>query len=264
VPAPNLGPQYDLAQRLSKLEQLVQALAGNQLGQAFSATQSDGSLGLTIQQNTAGAGSLGTRWYQGPNTARDANTGQHALLLYIGQLFVGGTPIDNGVLLYRANGGQIAALGAGGFEFHDLTSSSTSGGNIVVSTDQASGEGLATPWVALPTPVETGVAYWPHTNGSGVVAQSYFHAQHPKVWWSASCTADAGTSGTVSLTLSNGSQSVTTPNFSAVNGSFTGIDVVLTLPKPFYGQSWSASVNVSASGGGNVYVQTNALSGRQS
>lgn len=258
MPAPNLGPQYDLADRLSRLEAQVRQLAGNQIGQAFSATQSDGSIGMQVRQNVTGNGSTATSWFQGPTTPRNPQTGQHPTLLYIGQIFSNGVPVDSGVLIYRPDGNQIGALGAGGFEWRDLSN------QIVISTDQAAKEGLATPWVSLPLPSATGVGTWPKTAGSGGIATSYFHAQHPKVWWSASGYADPGTSGSVALTLACGSATVSTASYPVTGGQFTTIDTVLTLPQPFYGQAWTVSVTASASGGGNVYCNTWALYGRQS
>lgn len=260
MPAPNLGPGYDFSVRLRTLEQLVRQLMQNQIGQAFSATQSDGSVGMQVRQNVQGAGSTALAFYQGPNTTRNAQTGMHPLLMYVGQLFVNGAPSDSGVLLYRPDGGQIAALGAGGFEFRELSAAN----QIAISTDQASREGLATPWLPLPAPQQTGIGNWPKTTTSGVIAQTYIHAQHPKVWWNASAYADAGSSGSVSLTITCGSQSVSSASFPVSSGAFTSIDTVLTLPQPFFGQAWTVSVNASATGGGNVYCQTFGFYGRQS
>lgn len=260
MPLPNLGPAYDLAQRVARLEAMVRQLAGAQIGQAFSAKQSDGSVGMQITQNTDGNGSLGTTWFQSPGvTSRDPNTGYHPSLLYIGQLFVNGQPSAAGLILYRSNGQQTMALGDGGFELRELS------GTIAISTDQVAKEGLATPWVPLPTPAQTGVANWPKTTGSGAVASSNFHAQHPKVWWNAQAYADSGSSGTVQLVLSgpNGA-SVSSPVYNVASAAFTSIDVVLTLPQPFMGTGWTANVNATATGGGNVYCQTYSLYGRQS
>lgn len=257
---PNLGPQYDLAKRLSALEDRLARLEANPLGQAFSVTQSDGSVGLSIGINPQDpSGSTALIFYQGSTTARDPNTDQHGEFLYIGELAAGGKLVDSGLIAYRPDGTESAVIGNRGVQILDTK------GHTVVSSDEDSGEGLARPWVPLPKPVSLDTSQWAGTTGSGIIAESFFNAQHPKVHWNATAVADTGVSGTVQVTISCGAQSVSGASHSVTAGTPTYIDEVLVLPQPFFGQEWTFAVNAAVSSGtGEVRCQTWELYGRQS
>jgi hypothetical protein len=258
MPAANLGMDYDLAKRLAALERAVKMLGGNQLGQAFSATQSDGSVGLSITQ-AAGSGATAFRVYQGPNTPRDPNTGLHATLLYIGQLQdSGGGSLHAGLLCARENGKYyFTASPLGGFAVYD------SNNNVVVAPDEGSGQGLALPWLPYPTPVSMGTAQWPNTTSTSwaSIAQSAVFLQQPKMRWFATVYVPAGTAD-VQLLLTGG---VALSPVHSVGAGFTNIDEVLTVPA---GHSFLEAnylvVNARVtSGAGPVYVQVFGIQGRQ-
>lgn len=257
MPATNLGLDYDLAKRLAAVERAVKLLAGNQLAQAFSATQSDGSVGLSITQASNGATSF--RVYQGPSTARDPNTGLHAALLYIGQLVVNGQPSTSGLILTRPTGKQIMTAGAGGFGLFDAQQ------NLIFAPDETSGVGIALPWLALPTPQPLGTSTWPGTTSTSwtAIAQASVNLQQPKIRWSASVYCPPGVSGEVQLMLPSG---VPLGQVWPCGPGFTGIGEVCTVPA---GTAFLAETGVIVNaavtaGSGQVQCQVFGLWGRQS
>lgn len=262
---PNLGPQYDLATRLATLERLVAQLAANQIGQAFSATQSDGSVGMQVVQSTTGSGSTAMIFYQGANTTRDPNTGAHPRLLYIGELFAGGVSVDSGAIAHRPDAGntQSLVIGNRGTQILDPL------GHQVLATDEygnsPSGEGLTSPILALASPVATGSSSWPKTNSTslGTVAQSEFVAQHPHVWWVAQAVCDAGVNGSVQAQIVGASGAVATGPAHTVTGTtFINISDTLVLPAGFWRQTYAFEVQAQVtSGTGNIYCQTLLLNG---
>lgn len=253
-----LGPQYDLAVRLSALEDLVRKLAGNQLGQAFSSTQSDGSLGMKIAQNLAGSGATALVFYQGPTTSRDPNTGLHPSLLYIGELFVGDTSVDSGAIFFRPDGSESMVIGNRGVQIIDTKQ------NTVVSSDETAGEGMARPWIPLGTPGSFHFAHWPYTDSSGLMAELFFSAQHPKVYWNASVAGDAGVTGDVTMSITVNGTTVSSATYS-YSGTQVNISETLTLPQPFYGYQAVLQINGEITGGtGKLYCNTWQLVGAQS
>lgn len=255
---PYLGPDYELAARLRRIEDQLSRLAANPLGQAFSSSQSDGSVGLVIGQYNGGSGATALQFFQGPNTPRDPNTNQHPLMLYIGQIEAGGVLEDNGVLMYYPSGTQLAALGQDGLVFSDP------GGRVVVSNDQTAREGLARPWIPLGQPAPTLYALWPHSSVSGLIAELFFNAQHPKVYWNGSVAGDAGVTGSVQMTITVGSHSVTGATHTFA-GTQTNFSETLTLPQPFFDYTATVQINGTITGGtGNLYCNTWQLVGCQS
>lgn len=255
-----LGPNYDLAQRLKRVEDYIARQQQNPIGQAFSATQSDGSIGLQISQTTNGAGATALVVYQGPQTARDPSTGQHPMLLWLGQLWVNGAPSDNGAIFFRPDGTESVIIGDRGVQIVDK------GGKTVVSSDENSGEGLATPWIELGQPTSSHFSHWPYTNSgtSALIAEKFFQAQHPKIYWNASVAGDPGVSGTVQATITVNGQTVQSGSYS-YSGSQVNISELITLPQPFFGHAATFAINGSLSGGsGNLYCATWQLTSRQS
>lgn len=151
-----LGPDYDLSVRLKNIEDAIARLTGNPLGSNFSQTQSDGTLGFELFQDTnSGATALGFR--HGPNSPftdseTTPGTVQHPRFLYIGQLDSAKLPtaavIDNdaGFVLLRDDGSpMLVVTGTGGVQVFDKS------GLLMLSTDETNG-GLATS-IAYPPPL---------------------------------------------------------------------------------------------------------------
>lgn len=189
MPLPNLGPQYDFAARITALEDRLARLESNPIGQAFSTTQSDGSVGLSLGIDSQ-TGSF--RWivYQGSTTARDPNTAQHPALMYLGELVDGtGAFVDSGLIMFRPDGSESLVVGSGGVGVKDTA------GNIVFSTDATSGQGLARPYIPA--------AFYPARNGDFLTStaasfetvwRAKLGKQQPKLY--AECWAFADTAGT--------------------------------------------------------------------
>lgn len=263
---PQLGPQYDLAARLTYLEQRLARLEQNGLGQAFSSTQSDGSPGLAIQQATTASGATVTRWYQGPNTSRDPNTGLHPALMYIGQLVDGvtHTPLDNGVIVfYPDEAHQMVNLSPNGVQLFG------NDGGQIFSNDTTSGAGLARPYLPYPHPGPTDALKWPTTSAGswGEIARSLVNWQHPRVYVTGSVYAPTGVTGDAHVVLrdSNFNTLVTGATHTASNGGFANFGEYLTLPSGNNGQFGYISVEAQVSGGtGQVYADTQGIYGVQS
>lgn len=224
---PNLGPSFDLASRLAAIEDQLRRMQANPLGQSFSATQSDGSVGMSISQDIQGDGGTLTRWYQGPTTGRDPSTGQHPLLAYIGQVFVGGAPVDSAMIFFRPGGSASLLLGSRGVELLDTQS------NQVFSTDEygssPSGIGLNTPWIPLgqPIPAVPSNAGWPGTSASSMTEVSLltFPAQHAQLTWYGYAWCPAGATGQVRVQLNNGAAGA----IHTVGAGFTPITETIAL-----------------------------------
>lgn len=204
MPAPNLGPQYDLAARLSAVEDQLRRMQQNPIGQAFSATQSDGSVGWQVYTDPT-TGSQAMVFYQGPTTARDPNTGLHQALAYFGELFSGGVADDSGILFYRPNGATSAVVGNRGLQVFDAI------GHQVFGTDEygssPSGQGLNTPWVGYGQPVSAGPTGtgWPNTTSTSLAQVGFlqFPAQHAQITWYGATYLASG-AGKVQVTVNNG------------------------------------------------------------
>jgi hypothetical protein len=204
VPAPNLGPQYDLAARLSALEDQMRRMQANPIGQAFSATQSDGSVGIQIVQDPT-TGALDLVVYQGPSSPRDPNTGLHPIMAYLGQLVSQGVPVDSGAIFQRPTGVPSAVFGNRGLQVYDTV------GHQVFATDEyttsASGIGLNNPWIPLGQMVSASPnnAGWPNTTSTSMaeVGLLAFPAQHTQISWYG-ITYLASGAGSVQLALNNG------------------------------------------------------------
>lgn len=237
---PNLGPDYDLAQRLTRLERLVAGMT-SQLGQAFSATQSDGSVGMSILQRQDQVGATAMTFYQGPTTARDANTGLHQALLYIGQIYSGGQAQDAGALWYRPTGTESAVIGNRGVQVYDTQ------GHQVLGTDEygtsPSGQGLNSPWIPLGQPVtgSPGNTGWPNTSSATLAAVSFlnFPAQHSHLTWYGTTYLAAGAAGQVQVGISGGAAGAVHP----VGAGFTNLNETFSLGT----WSWQQELQLSAS-----------------
>lgn len=195
---PQLGPEYDLARRLDRIERALSTVLQG-LGQSFSSTQSDGTLGLEIMQDQSNQGATVTAWFQGPRTAVDPQTGQHPPLLVIGETVVGGVPGDSAVIGYYPSGNTSMTLGAGGLGIFDATN------NVVFTPDQTAGQGLSRPYIP-------GVFYrsdypdWPTVTGSAFATKyrARMPKQHPKLLvYCYASTDGTGTTGQVQV-LVNG------------------------------------------------------------
>lgn len=260
---PNLGPQYDLAARLAALEDTVRRMQSNPLAQAFSMTQSDGSVGMELGQDP-GTGS--GRWivYQGTTTSRDPNTDQHPIFMYLGELVSNGKIVNTGAIFVRSGGQESMTIGDGGAGILDKT------GWAVFTTDETAGEGIANPWIPLPAlqPVDTST--WPATTATTwtTIAENEFRAQHSQIWWAADTYADTGTNGQVRVTVINigdGSTVATGSTFSVTGGAFGSASDTFALPAGFWGQTYSLQLQAQVtSGTGNVRAGTFAAYGRSS
>lgn len=255
---PNLGPDYDLAVRLKRVEDQLARMQENPLGQAFSATQSDGSVGWRVFQDPK-TGATAMIWYQGTTTARDPNTGQHPILQYVGELYSGGQFEDSGLLWYRPDATGSGVVGNRGVQLFDHK------GNQVFATDEygssPSGEGLTNPRLHLPLPVATGTAQWPNTTATSwsAIARSIGVMQHSHVYWQGYGYAPAGTNAQVKLVI-NGT--TTGQVWNVTGGSFTTISEEIALPSGFWSQMWAIEIQAQVtSGTGAVYAMADSLFG---
>lgn len=105
-------------------------------------------------------------------------------------------------------------------------------GNGVVSDDTVSGQGLATPYIPLPLPLNMAYSSWPNTTASSWsrMAASQIYLQHPKIRVVGLAFADtAGTTGQVRVRI-GGSVTLGTVN---VSNSFVNIDITNTHGLPW-------------------------------
>lgn len=211
------GPDYDFATRLRRIEDYLSRQMQNQIGQALSTTQSDGSIGIQIGQDSGGAAGLTFR--QGPGTPRDASTDQHDIFAYLGQIYSGGTLEDAGALFYRPDGSQSQVIGNRGTQIIDPH------GHQVVTTDEYGSSpsqiGLNTPWLNLGQPQPLDASKWPQTTSTSLAEVSLlaFPAQHAQISWYGTTYCPAGTTGEVQVTVNNGAAGAT----HAVGAGFTNI-----------------------------------------
>lgn len=100
----------------------------------------------------------------------------------------------------------------GSFDFSALRDSA---GTIVLSDDGQSRQGLATPWLPMPVPTPNQTSTFASTTSTtpDTIASSSAYATHPRVRVDLIGRADAGTSGTVTVTVngSGGSGPMTIP-----------------------------------------------------
>lgn len=259
---PNLGPEYDAAVRLRAVEERLARLEANPYGQLFSATQSDGSVGMQISQNAGGAGATAMVFYQGPTTSRDPSTNQHPTLLYVGELFSGGVSIDSGARWNRPDGSAAEVIGNRGVQIYDPH------GHQVIATDEygasPSGQGLNSPWVGYGPVVSNNALNWLNTTSSSLVniGQLAFPAQHANIAWSGSAYCPAGTTGQVQVALNSGATSAVK---SVAAGGFTTIDDTLALGTWSFQQVLTLSLAAAVtSGPGPIYTQIFGVWGKGS
>lgn len=201
---PQLGPQYDLASRIAALEDQVRRIQSNGLGQAFSSTQSDGTVGMQIGQSQGGSGSTAMVFYQGSTTPRDPNTGLHKALLYIGELFAGGVSVDSGALAYRPDGSQSLVVGNRGVQILDKL------GNTVLASDEygtaPTGKGLNSPQISYGIPLINDATKWPQTTATSMSEVSIlsFPALHAQMTWTGYVYCPAGSTGQVQVQINSG------------------------------------------------------------
>lgn len=247
---PNLGPEYDLAARLAALEDTVRRMQANPLAQAFSMTQSDGSVGMELGQDpNTGSG----RWivYQGTTTSRDPNTDQHPTLMYLGELVDGsGTLVDSGLILFRPDGSESIVIGNKGVGILDKH------GDQIFTTDETD-KGVADPSLHLGQPVALGTGLWPNTTSTSLTGVSMlaFPAQQAQITWYGATYLPAGSTGEVQVTVNNGAAG-------AVKSVGAGFNYVGTETIPLGSGAWSWQemlvVNGNAavtSGPGPIYFQ---------
>lgn len=253
MPLPNLGPEFDLAQRLTALERAVRNLGGQAMLQAASSTQSDGTVGLFIGETTGGATALIV--YQGPGASTDPNTGQHPMLLYVGQLDVNGSVANSGVIASRPNGIEIMTLGDGGCGIFDAFQ------NLMLASDEVAGWGLRDPWIPLPTPAPATAGNWPYTTNTSwtTIASSSVVLQHPRVKWNGYGYMGAGSAQFRLLV-----------NGQALGAVFTATNGYVPIAEEFNllaGSQWQNGVEVDlqaqvTSGTGNAAGQVTGIYGR--
>lgn len=116
------------------------------------------------------------------------------------------------------------------------------------SSDEVSGEGLATPWISLPTP-RTALS----TNGDSTTSTSFstvaisdIHLQHPKIQWKATAYCPAGTTGDVRLEVINGVVGQTWPITAT---GYTNVEDTLKMPSGFYGTVVQVAVDARVTSG---------------
>lgn len=252
---PQLGPEYSLAQDLAGLRDKLARLEANPLGQAFGSLQGDGTRGFVVEQ--VDGGNVRLIFYQGVDTARDVDSGQHPPLLYLGPAVAAGQSVNNVAIFTRPDGTQILVMGQGGFTLFDAQH------KIIFSPDEAAGEGIARPWIPLPSPRSNVTTNWQQTTSTSLtdVAVSDVNLQHPKVEWKASASCPAGVTGEAQIVFTNGAVGQVWP---LAANSFTDIDDVISMPAGFFGSWVQAVVRIRvASGTGTVSINTFGLYGRQ-
>lgn len=297
---PILGLLHALSDRLSKLEQKVQALATQPVLQHASAMQSDGTVGLKIDRGPSGT--TETIWYYGPGlpggyTPQD---GFWPGFMYLGQLTSppgSGNHVGTGLITYRPDGSESMVIGNEGVGLlnpygqqvlttdtdnrgringyrPDGTLASQIGGaangfydragNLLLGSDDTSGQGLARPWLPLPIPVDVNTANWPGTSATTWtnVSNANTLLQHPKVWFEAQGWAPAGVTGQFQFWF-NG---VPVGSVWSATGGYTTTNQTFALPAGWtFGGNGSLQIYAQVTAGsGTVRCQVTQIYGIQS
>lgn len=253
-----LGPAYDAAVRLAAIERRLSRLESNPIGQAFSATQSDGSIGLQIGQDAA-TGATAMVFRQGPATARDPNTDQHPQFVYLGQLYADGVLEDAGGIFSRPTGAESMVVGNRGTQILDP------GSHVVFSTDEygsaPSQIGLNTPWIPLGQPVTSGptTGGWPNTTSTSMASVAFltFPAQHSHITWYGATYLASGTAN-VQMTVNNGAAGAV----QTVGSGFTNLSETFSLGTWSWQQVCQFAVNAEVTSGADpIYVSVQGVWG---
>lgn len=245
-----LGPAYDQAVRLRNLEERLARLEGNELGQAFSTTQSDGSVGMQLGQYAGNNGANAMLFYQSTDTPRDSQTGQHPTFLYVGEVYSSSGPNHAGAVFFRPDLSESAVVGSSGLQILDKV------GNRVVGSDEygtsPSGKGLNSPWVSCGAPIANDVAKWPQTTSASLVNVSIlsFPTQHANITWTGQAYCPTGTTGQVQVQLNSGAAGPV----HTVGSGFTTITETIPLGTWSFQQVLALTGNAAVTAGaGPIY-----------
>lgn len=136
-------------------------------------------------------------------------------------------------------------------------------GNVVLSDDTESGEGIARPWIPLDVHREN-VGTWDTTSSGtfGTLQRALGYKQHPMLHVYTQVTTDPGTAGEVQA-LCNGTQIGATLAVPA--GGAGQLDVVEAVPAGVaFGDLLDVEIQARrTSGAGQVYIRTWFVYGRQ-
>lgn len=266
---PNLGPDFDLAQRLARLEAAIAGIQANPLGTSFSQSQSDGSIGFQLAQDPdSGGTALSVR--HGPNspfsdTTSTPGTPQHPRFLYIGQLDPAKLPVnaivdtDAGFVLLRDDGSpSIIVTESGGVQVFDPN------GALVLATDETNG-GLATSLsYPTPQPVTPSNGNSINTVGFTLVHQSTFINLHTRLVFDTVGNSNTGGGGTFNVAVENGAtfEVISGPGYSVPSG-LAGISAhdELVVPASWVGQQVVAFCQATGGSGGPTYVNVQNVYG---
>jgi hypothetical protein len=283
---PQLGPDYDLAQRLAKLERLVAGLASENALDNASANQRDGTPGLTITQDAGGGLDLRVNHTDG-GLGPD---GQHPAALKVGEYFdPAGGSVGTGVGALRADTSTAFYVGrlfvgsnptVSVFDDRGGAATIANPGNIVFGTDGIAQWGLSNPWLSLGPSASTlvGGAGWQSlTNTSWTpVFDCFFVLQHPKVAYNVAFNVPAGLVGQFRVTAGPAFGTLTTIDSWSITGpvasfrtqGFSGYGAGFAVPGASAAQYGSLfQIHVDAyisSGAGTIQVATPTFAGRQS
>lgn len=182
LPGPVPQPNEKLEQRIAALERLVAEMQRKTL---YSAVISGG--GLTITDD----GVLSVK------------TSTGVLMLFLGPL-VAGLAHYRGLLINREDGSRMFEMGAVGgdptklyFAWKDRT------GNTVISDDGAAGQGLARPWIPMPTAPILATAIPMHNSATYLATYGTALAlqQHPYIRLQALYRSASGAVGNLRFTV---------------------------------------------------------------
>lgn len=188
---------------------------------------------------------------------------------YVGPLFHDGEETQRGLIFSRSDGTRAFVVygGEGGTQFVAMLDRQ---GNIIVSDDTFTGQGLANPWLPLGHP-------YPLRQADPIVwttpAEATFGAlwniphlkQHPKIWVKCYVTSDADTTGEVRLWdgFNNVQYGATVP-LAAFDAKYVDFGGPFEFPG-FYQQESLLQVQARVTGGaGRIGTQVYFAYGRQS
>lgn len=137
-------------------------------------------------------------------------------------------------------------------------------GNVIMSDDVVSGQGLARPYIPMAF-IPTDTTVWGATQGALFtdMAQSSFNAQHPQIYIDLLMYCDSGTSGQMRLIMDDTTQFG--PTISGGSGFTLMTPSYIKLPALAWGTNHTLAVQACRTAGtGNVKVAVRGCYGVQS